>query len=101
MHGNPWARSLLTECAWSASRKNGSEFQRQYELKKTRLGHKRAIVAVAHSLVIAIFEVLQTGTPYTKPGANPMPDTKAAKLIRHHSRRIKTLRKRLIHGTKT
>jgi transposase len=101
MHGNPWTRSLLTECAWSASRKNGSEFQRQYELKKTRLGHKRAIVAVAHLLVATIFEVLQTGKPYTKPGANPMPDTKAAKLIRHHSRRIKTLRKRLTHQTRT
>jgi len=95
MRGNPWARSTLTESAWSASRKKDSEFKSDYERWKPRLGHKRAIVAVAHSLAETVFEVLSTGQPYTKPGANPMPDTKAASLIRHHTRRIKNLRKRL------
>jgi len=100
LHGNPWVRSTLVECAWSASRKKGSEFQHQYERLKPRLGHKRAIVAVAHSLALVIFAVLSTGEPYTKPGANPMPETKAAKLIRHHTRRLKTLRNRLTRQTK-
>ena len=63
-----------------------------YERKKPRLGHKRAIVAVAHSLAETIFEVLSTGEPYIKPGANPMPETQAAKLIKHHSRRVKALK---------
>ena len=101
MHGNPWVRSTLVECAWSASRKNGSEFQQQYQRLKPRLGHKRAIVAVAHSLTLVIFQVLSKLEPYTKPGANPMPGTKAAKLIRHHSRRLKTLRNRLSNRTNT
>lgn len=101
LHGNPWVRSTLVECAWSASRKKDSEFQHQYERLKPRLGHKRAIVAVAHALALVVFEVLATGEPYTKPGANPMPETKAAKLIRHHTRRLKTLRKRLTTRIKT
>jgi transposase len=100
LRGNPWVRSTLVECAWSASRKKGSEFYDQYERLKPRLGHKRAIVAVAHRLALVIFEVLSTGEPYTKPGANPMPETKAAKLIRHHTRRLKTLRSRLRTRTK-
>jgi transposase len=95
LRGNPWVRSTLVECAWSASRKNGCEFQTQYERLKPRLGHKRAIVAVAHSLALVIFQVLSTRQAYTKPGANPMPQTQAAKLIRHHTRRLKTLRGRL------
>jgi transposase len=95
LRGNPWVRSTLTESAWSASRKKESEFQNEYQRFKPRLGHKRAIVAVAHSLAETVFEVLSTGEPYTKPGASPMPDTKAASLIRHHTRRIKNLRKRL------
>ncbi len=95
LRGNPWVRSTLTESAWSASRKKQSEFQIHYQGWKPRLGHKRAIVAVAHSLAETVFEVLSTRQPYTKAGANPMPDTKAASLIRHHTRRIKTLRKRL------
>jgi transposase len=96
LKGNPWVRSALVECAWSASRKNNTEFQNNYEALKPRLGHKRAIIAVAHALALVIFQVLATGKPYTKPGANPMPGTKAARLIRHHTRRLKHLRKRLI-----
>jgi len=95
LRGNPWARSTLTESAWSASRKKESEFQNAYQRWKPRLGHKRAIVAVAHCLAETVFEVLSTGQPYSGPGASPMPDSQAAKLIRHHTRRIKTLRKRL------
>ena len=94
LRGNPWVRSTLVECAWSASRKKDSEFQRLYERLKPRLGHKRAIVAVAHALLLSIFGVLASGEPYTKPGANPMPEEKAAKLIRHHTRRLKVLRSR-------
>jgi transposase len=55
LHGNPWVRSTLVEYAWSASRKKDSEFQQQYERLKPRLGHKRAIVAVAHALTLAVF----------------------------------------------
>jgi transposase len=95
LRGNPWARLTLTESAWSASRKKESEFQDQYQRWKGRLGHKRAIVATAHSLAETVFEVLSTGKPYIKPGADPMPNTKASRLVRHHTRRLKTLRKRL------
>ena len=95
LRGNPWARSTLTEAAWSASRKKGSEFQAAYQHWKPRLGHKRAIVAVAHLLAKTIYRVLSTGEPYTGPGANPMPEEKAKQLIRHHTRRLKTLRQGL------
>ena len=95
MRGNPWARSTLTESAWSASRRKDSEFQNAYQRWKGRLGHKRAIVATAHMLVETVYEVLSTSTPYTGRGASPMPDANAVRLIRHHTRRLKTLRKRL------
>ena len=85
----------MTEAAWSASRKKESEFRLAYERWKPRLQHKRAIVAVAHSLAKTVFEVLSTGQPYTKPGADPMPENTADRLIRHHTRRLKNLRKRL------
>lgn len=95
MHGNPWVRSTLVECAWSASRKKECEFHDQYQRQKPKLGHKRAIVAVAHQLVIAVFEVLSSKKPYDKKGGTALTDIQTSKLIRHHTRRIKTLRKRL------
>src|SRR5258708_4615600 len=50
-HGNPWFRATLIECAWAASRTNGSAFQAKYQQLKPKIGHKRALVAVAHALV--------------------------------------------------
>ena len=46
--GNPSARRVLVECAWSATRKKDSEAQRRYERLKPGLKHKRALMATAH-----------------------------------------------------
>jgi len=95
LHGNPWVRSTLVESAWSASRKKESAFHGQYDRQKPRLGHKRAIVAVAHALAVTVFQVLSSGEAYAKEGATALTDIQTNKLIRHHTRRLKTLRKRL------
>ena len=95
LRGNPWVRSTLTEAAGSASRKKESEFQNHCQAWKPRLGHSRAIVAVPQALAETALDVQSAGQPYAKPGANPMPGTKSARLIRHHTRLLKTLRKRL------
>jgi transposase len=99
LRGNPWLRTTLIECAWGASNKTGSVFQARYQRLAPRIGHKRAIVAVAHSLVLVLFEVLNREQPYTGSGADAMPVTKVKRLIRHHSRRVATLRKWLIRAS--
>src|SRR5258707_6281261 len=63
-HGNPWFRATLYECAWAASRTKGSAFQAKYERLKPKVGHLRALTAVAHQLARAIFYVLAKGGPY-------------------------------------
>jgi transposase len=87
-HGNPWFRATLVECAWSASRKNGSAFQRQYERLKPRIGHKRALVAVAYALVKAIYYVLAHDQPYRDPEVQALTETQCERMIRHHTRRV-------------
>lgn len=87
-HGNPWFRTTLVECAWSASRKKGSAFQAQYERLKPKIGHKRALVAVAHALVKAIYFVLATRQPYEAPEREAMTETQRQRVIRHHTRRL-------------
>lgn len=91
VHGNPWLRSALLECSWSAILKKDSAFKCRYQRLAPRLGHKRAIVATAHALVVSIFDVLSRGQPYQGGGASPMPAAKTERLIRHHSRRLRTL----------
>lgn len=90
-HGNPWFRGTLTECAWSASRTKGSEFQRKYESLKPKVGHNRALVAVAHLLVHALYHVLSRREAYRANTPEELNEIQRRRLIRHHTRRLRRL----------
>ena len=68
--GAPWLKTLLVQCAWAAVRKKGSYFQAQFQrLRRTR-GAKKAICAVAASMLTAIYHMLTDGTLYKDLGAD-------------------------------
>lgn len=90
--GNPWARRILVECAWSASRKKGSEAQRRYEHLKQRHKHKPSLVGTAHLLTLQLFQTLATGKPYVENPQAELAPGKVQRLVRHHSRRLKKLK---------
>ena len=90
MKGNPHIKTALVEAAWSASRTKQSEFQDRYQRLRPKIGHKRAIVAAAHTLALRIYEVLETGLPYQPHGGNLTPRS-VNRLVRHHTRRLKCL----------
>jgi len=90
LRGNPHMKTALVESAWSASRTDGSEFQNRYQRLKPRIGHKRAIMAVAHALALRIHEVLESGIPYKK-GRSSSSQASVKRLIRHHTRRLQHL----------
>jgi transposase len=68
--GSRWLRAALTQAAWAASHKKGSYFQAQYRRLAGRRGKKRAIIAVAHSLLVVIHRILSTGEVYSDLGAD-------------------------------
>ena len=89
--GNPWARRVLVECAWSATRKKDSVAQQYYEHLKHRHKHKPALVATAHLLTLQLYEALATGKPYTENIQTEPTTSQVQRLVRHHSRRLKKL----------
>ena len=52
-HATPWLKTTLVQAAWAATRKNGSYLQTQFRRLKGRRGPKKAIVAVAASMLTA------------------------------------------------
>lgn len=90
-HGNPWFRATLTESAWAASRTNGSVFQAKYHQLKPKIGHSRALIAVAHALVKAVHYVLATGQAYRAPAPELVQEATRQRIIRHHTRRLRRL----------
>lgn len=51
----------------AAARTNGSFFQRRYRRLAARRGKTRALAAIEHSLLDAIWHILTNGEPY-RPG---------------------------------
>jgi transposase len=74
-HGNQHLQPILVEAAWSAVRHPGylkSLYHRHMKQGGYRspVAKKKAIVTVAHAVIVIIWHVLATGTPYQELGAH-------------------------------
>lgn len=65
--GSQWLRTVLVQAAWAASRTKGTRFQRQYVRQSQRLGRKKALIALAHRLLVVIYTMLRRGEDYKEP----------------------------------
>lgn len=90
-HGNPWLRSILVEVAWAAIRVRDSYFSGLYHRLASRRGKKRAIVAVAHSILVTIYSMLKNNTVYQDLGARFHDLLNPQRVIRRAVTRIELL----------
>jgi transposase len=67
--GAPWLKTTLVQCAWAAVRKKDSYLKAQFLRIKARRGPKKAIIAVAASILTAIYHMLKDGTLYQDLGS--------------------------------
>lgn len=72
--GNPYLKSILVQAACSAINVNGSYYQAKYKRLKQRRGQKRAIVAIAHAMLVAIYHMLKKGESYRELGEKVVSD---------------------------
>ncbi len=68
--GNTYLRAALVQAAWGASLKRDCYLSSQFQRLVKRLGRKKALVAVAHSLLVISFHVLQNDQTYTELGGD-------------------------------
>jgi transposase len=66
--GNPYLKGALGIAAMSASRSKGTYFSAKFRRIATRGGPVKAIVAIEHAMLIAIWNMLSTGELYRDPG---------------------------------
>ena len=67
--GNKALRTTMVQAAWAASRTKDTYLSALYRRLAPRRGKKRAIVAVAHSMLVSIFYMLSRGEDYHELGA--------------------------------
>jgi transposase len=68
--GAPWLKTMLVQCAWAASRKKDSYYKAQFNRLRSRRGPKKAICAVAASILTAIYHMLTDGAFHEDLGAD-------------------------------
>jgi len=68
--GAPWLKTTLVQCAWAATRKKASYLQAQFHRLRHRRGPKKAVCAVAASILTAAYHMLRDGTFYQDLGAD-------------------------------
>jgi transposase len=68
--GNPYLKGALGVAALSAARSKDTYFSAKYRRIASRRGPMKALVALEHAMLIAIWNMLQTGALYTDPGGD-------------------------------
>jgi len=89
--GNAWLKAVLCEIAWANARSQTSYIGAQFRRLTRRRGVYKALVAVAHTLLVIIYHVLKTKRPYHELGPDYFDRLDQAQLERHHVRRLEQL----------
>jgi len=90
-HGAPWLKTVLVQAAWAASRVRDRYPRAQFARLRARRGPKKAIVAVAASLLTAVYFILRDGTEYRDLGGRYFDERDKARAVRRLTRRIEAL----------
>jgi transposase len=89
--GAPWLKTALVTAAWAAVRVKGSYLQAQFLRLKARRGAKKAILAVAASMLTAAYHMLRNGVEYRDLGADHFSRRDRSKAIQRLVRRLNDL----------
>ena len=79
-------KTIMIEVAWAAVKKKGSYFKDKYYRLKARRGAKKAIVAIAHRILLGIYHVIKDGVEFRDLGEDYLK-------TRNQSQKVFNLRK--------
>jgi transposase len=89
--GNPWLRGTLVEAAWAASHAKQTYLAGQYRRLAARRGTKRALIAVAHTILIIAYRIIRDGTTYEDLGSNYYDERDRQATLRRSLQRLERL----------
>jgi transposase len=89
--GNRALRTGLTQLAHAAARTKGTSLSALYQRLAARRGKKRAMLAVAHAIVVSAYQMLSRHEPYHELGANYFDEHRRQHLVDRLTRRIQRL----------
>ncbi len=89
--GAPWLKTLMVQCAWGASRTKNSYYRAKFYRISARRGPKKALVAVAATMLTAVHSILATGCDYRDLGPQYFDQRNENATVKRLQRRIREL----------
>ncbi len=86
-----WLRRVLCEEAWAASHCKKSYFHAQYQRLAGKRGKKRALIAVAHSILIVAYVLLKHASLYQDLGPDYFERANRDNLTKYHVKKLQRL----------
>jgi transposase len=75
----------------AATRSNGTALQARYHRLKRHRGHKKAVIAVGHSILAIAYYIMRDGRTYHELGADYFDKRHAERAVRRHVRQLEAL----------
>ena len=89
--GAPWLKTALVQAAWVAARTRNTYLRAQFLRLKSRRGPKKAILAVAASMLTAAYYILKDHVTYIELGADYFERRSKAQITRRLVKRLESL----------
>ena len=89
--GNKTLKTTLIQCAKSAQRNKDSFFYAQYQRIVVRRGANRATVAVAHSMLIAIYHMIKDNLPFKDLGSSYYSKYNTDSKVKYYMKKLQEL----------
>jgi transposase len=79
---------MLVQAAWAATRSKGTYLGAKYRRMASRTGKKKALIALAHTMLVSVYHMIKKKEPYKELGTDYLENL-------HKARIVKSLKKRL------
>jgi Transposase IS116/IS110/IS902 family len=89
--GSKWLRATLSECAKAAARSRGTYLSAHCHRLRGRRGPGKATTAVAHSILVCAYHMLERGVPYQDLGDDYYVRRQAEHADRYRRRLVRQL----------
>jgi transposase len=89
--GSPWLKTALVTAAWAAVRKKESYLKSLFQRIKARRGAKKAIIAVAASMLRSMYHMLKNHEPYKELGAQHFAERNRTQTAHRLVKRLKQM----------
>jgi transposase len=82
---------MLVQAAWAASHTKNTYLSSKYRKLASRIGKKKALIAIAHIILVSIYHMIKKKEPYKDLGSDYLDNLNKARTIKNLKKRIESL----------